>query len=263
MRRLGIGYRKELQSWLSGSPRQVGNLEITAEHFFDDGHNTLRKLAADYPLFVHGLGLSLGTPGPLCEKTLRRFADVAAAADARWVSEHVAFTRTADVDLGHLNPVPRTQESLDCLVDHARQVAGRCGRPIVLENITSALDVGGEIEETDFLNRLCDGADCGLLLDVTNLFINSKNHAFDPLTWLHEIEPNRIVQLHVVGYSKQRDRYHDHHSAVIQDDLMELIAAVLDYADVQAVTLERDERLDQVDEIVSELSRLEKLIDAS
>jgi uncharacterized protein (UPF0276 family) len=245
---------------LARRPAGVGNLEITAEHFFSGGESLLRELAKDYDLFVHGLGLSLGTPGPLCESTLEQFARVAEIAEAKWVSEHVAFSRTADVDLGHLNPLPRTEESLSNMIEHTIEVSQRCQRPMVLENITASLDVGGTMEETEFLNRLCDSANCGLLMDVTNLFINSKNHGYDPAAWVRRIDASRITQLHVVGYSEHAGVYHDHHSNRIQDDLMELIEFVLEYADVQAVTLERDERLEAVDEIEAELDRLNGVI---
>ena len=258
---LGIGFRQPLFQWLLSKPNYVGNLELTAEHFFDGGDDVLAKLAGQYDTFVHGLGLSLGTPGPLCQQTLDQFARVADSADAKWISEHVAFSRTQDVDLGHLNPVPRTEESLQTLVAHAIEVRERCNRPLILENITSSLDVGGAIEETDFLNRLCEQADCGLLLDVTNLFINSKNHGYDPVGWLKRLDASKIIQLHVVGYNLVDGVYHDHHCNPIQDDLMKLIQSVLEFADVQAVTLERDDRLDNTEEIESELARLQRSLD--
>ena len=261
MRKLGLGFRKQLGEWLSNRPQYVGNLEITAEHFFSGGESMLQTLSKEYDLFVHGLGLSLGTPGSLCEQTLESFARVAEIADAKWVSEHVAFSRTAEVDLGHLNPLPRTEESLAVMIEHTLEVSQRCNRPMVLENITASLDVGGTMNETDFLNRLCEGANCGLLLDVTNLFINSKNHGYDPGEWLRRIDSSRITQLHVVGYSEHDGVFHDHHSNRIQDDLMELIEDVLEYADVQAVTLERDERLEAIDEIETELQRLNEVIE--
>ena len=256
MRQLGIGYRRELAEWLESEPPEVKSLEITAEHFFGGGDQILQRLAERYPLAVHGLGLSLGTPGPLCQPTLEKFARVAELANAQWVSEHIAFSRTADVDLGHLNPVPRTEDSLQVLVDHAIELSEYCSRPVVLENITSSLDVGGTIRETEFLNRLCEKSGCGILLDVTNLFINSKNHQFDAHAWYREIDPASIRQLHVVGYSLCNGTYQDHHSARIQDDLMELIVAIVKYAGVEFVTLERDERLNEINEIESELSRL-------
>ena len=263
MQWLGVGYRFELHDWIMQRPEEVRSLEITAEHFFDGHQKRLRGLVDRYPLFVHGLGLSLGTPGPLCEQTLSKFARVAEIACAQWVSEHVSFSRTAEVDLGHLTPIPQTEQSLAILVDHAVEVARRCGRPLILENITSSLRMEGDLSETEFLNQLCERADCGLLLDVTNLFINSRNHGYDPRAWLREIEPSRIRQLHVVGYGYDGARYHDHHAARIQDDLMALIADVINYSGVQAVTLERDRRLEETVEIESELRRLDQLHVAS
>ena len=260
-RRLGVGYRNELRDWLKSKPDQVRSLEITAEHFFSGGDEVLKSLSESYPLFVHGLGLSLGTPGPLCQETLAKFAHVAKIADAEWVSEHVSFSRTADVDLGHLNPVPHDEDSLKVLVDHTVQVSQTCGLPMVLENITSSLLVQGSMAETEFLNRLCDQANCGLLLDATNLFINSKNHNYDPYAWFRELDPSIIRQMHVVGYSERNGVYHDSHSAPIQDDLLDLILAIVAYSDVDAITLERDERLHEIKEIESELDRLSEAIE--
>jgi uncharacterized protein len=184
---------------------------------------------------------------------------VVAAADPCWISEHVAFTRTAEYDLGHLNPVPPTRGSLDVLVEHVRQVSERCGKPMLMENITSHVRLQGDLSETDFLNELCERADCGLLLDVTNLFINSRNHGFDPLGWLHEIEPRRIRQLHIVGYSREGGRYTDAHARPIQEDLIELAREVVRYAPVQSIVLERDEDIPAVAELEAEVAKLERI----
>ena len=259
MRWIGVGYRRALDEWLQADPPEVTCLEITAEHFFDAGRRELRQLSEKYPVFVHGLGLSLGTPGPLDRKTLQKFARVAKLANAHWVSEHVAFTQTREVDLGHLNPIPLDRNSLHVVVEHALEVAERCQKKLILENITSDLRIDGELTETEFLNRLCEEAQCGLLLDVTNLFINSRNHQFDARAWLHELQPENITQLHVVGYSRRAGRWCDHHAEIIQDDLMELVADVLRYAPVEAIILERDARLEETTEISAELKRLQKV----
>jgi uncharacterized protein len=256
---IGIGYRRELSAWIATKPAGIECLEITAEHFFGNGEDRLKHLRTSFHLFVHGLGLSLGTPGPLDSKRLDQFARIVNAADPDWISEHVAFTRTGEVDLGHLNPLPPTREVLITVADHARQVADRCGKPILLENITSHVRLTGELSETDFLNQLCERADCGLLLDVTNLFINSRNHGFDPLQWLHEIEPRRIKQLHIVGYSRAGDRYTDSHAAPIQDELIELARAVVAYAPVKAILLERDDDFPDAAGLEREISKLERI----
>jgi uncharacterized protein (UPF0276 family) len=255
----GLGYRRELAAWIDSKPRDVNCLEITAEHFFHGGEENLTRLAQQFPLFVHGLGLSLGTPGPLDGHRLNQFARVVSVANPDWISDHIAFTRTAEADLGHLNPMPPTRKMLKVIADHAREVSEHCRKPMLLENITSHIQLAGDLSETDFLNELCERADCGLLLDVTNLFINSRNHGFDALKWLHEIEPRRIRQLHIVGYSRVGDRYTDSHSQPIQEELIELARAVVGYAMVEAIILERDEDFPATDELELEIAKLKRI----
>ena len=256
----GIGYRRELAGWIASRPAGIACMEITAEHFAGGGgEKLLAALARDYSLFVHGLGLSLGTPGPLDEGRLDAFARVADIAQARWVSEHIAFTRTAEADLGHLNPVRPTREMAGIIAAHAREVAERCGKPVILENITSHVQLEGDLAETDFLNTICDRAGCGLLLDVTNLFINARNHRYDALAWLERIERGRIVQLHIVGYSFHEGRYADGHGEPIQPELLELARAVLAHSPAQAIILERDENFPSPAGMEEELKKLASL----
>lgn len=257
MKLVGIGYRRQLSRWIDARPPEIGCLEITAEHFFDSGKDQLRALACEYPLFVHGLGLSLGTPGPLDQGILDNFARVVEVADPEWISEHVAFTRSSEVDLGHLNPIQPTDQTLEIMSEHALEVSKRCGKRLILENITSHLQLAGDMSEPEFLNRLCQQSGCGVLLDVTNLFINSKNHGFDPRTWLYELDPQNIVQLHVVGYSIRGGRWEDFHAEPIQPDLWDLIHEVLEYTPVQAVIIERDSNFPNPDELAQELRNLE------
>ena len=255
----GVGYRRELHAWIETRPHGVDCLEITAENFFHHGEDHLSALAQKFPLFVHGLGLSLGTPGRLDQKILENFARVVRIAQPEWISDHIAFTRTAEADLGHLNPVPPTREMLQTISDHAREVAAYCGRPMLLENITSHVKLTGDLSETDFLNELCQRAGCKLLLDVTNLFINSRNHGFDALAWLKVIEPQNIVQLHIVGYSRRGDRYTDSHAAPIQNELIDLAREVVRHAPVQAVILERDEDFPDTTGIETEVTKLQRI----
>jgi uncharacterized protein len=257
--RIGVGYRPELSAWIDSRPSGVSCLEITAEHFFGGGEDRLRDLSSKFALSVHGLSLSLGTPGPIDAGRLAGFCRVVAAANPDWISEHVAFTRTAEVDLGHLNPLMPTRAVLDRVADHARELSDRCGKPVLLENITSHVRLAGELSETDFLNALCERAGCGLLLDVTNLFVNGRNHGFDPLEWLGEIEPKRIVQLHIVGYSRVGRRLADGHSTPIQAELVALAQAVVDRSPVEAIILERDEDFPGPAAMAVEIGKLEGL----
>jgi uncharacterized protein (UPF0276 family) len=259
MAMVGVGYRQPLAGWIDSQPSGLECLEITAEHFFDGGHERLRQLRGRFALFVHGLGLSLGTPGPLDAERLDRFARVVEAAQPEWISEHVAFTRTPETDLGHLNPIRPTRESARLIADHARAVADRCQRPIILENITSHLRINGELSEPEFLNAVCEAADCGLLLDVTNLFISSRNHGFDALEWLRALDPARIVQLHIVGFAQRGERYADDHAHPVQPELLDLAREVIAYAPVRAIILERDVDFPAAETMADELDKLRRL----
>ena len=255
----GVGYRREISSWIATHPPGVDCLEITAEHFFHHRQEQLAKLASQVPLYVHGLALSLGTPGPLDKTHLQQFKQVADLARAQWVSDHIAFTRTAEVDLGHLNPIPPSSEMLQVLVEHVRQVMDCCQRPMLMENITSHVRLTGDLREPDFINQLCARSGCKLLLDVTNLFINARNHGYDPLMWLRDIQPENIVQLHIVGYSRQGERYADSHAAPIQNELLDLAREVVKYAPVEAVILERDEDIPDLAGLTVEIAKLQNL----
>lgn len=260
---VGLGFRQPFAEWILSKPRAVDCLEITAEHFFDGGDELLSQLSDLYPLSIHGLGLSLGTPGPLDSEVLEQFERVVQHSRAKWTSEHIAFTRTDQVDLGHLNPVPFTEDSLSTLVDHTREVMDRCQKPFLLENITSYLRVPEQVSETEFINRLCERSGAGLLLDVTNLLINSRNHEFDPIEWLHQISPEIIRQMHIVGYSYSNGTWHDRHCEPIQDDLLELAKEVITYAPVEAIIIERDGAYPTPKQIELELVRLERACESA
>jgi len=255
---VGIGYRPPIAGWIETDPPEIECLEITAEHFYKRGVLKLQALAQRFPMMVHGLGLSLGTPGPLNSDELEWFAYVVETADPLWVSEHVSFRRTPDFNFGHFSPVCPNEETVALFVDHLSTLQERINKPVILENITTQLQIRGTLAETEFLNRVCEQAGCGLLLDVTNLFVNSRNHAFDPRTWLRDLDPQYIVQLHVVGYTYQGGRWHDQHHQTIQQDLWALIREALGYAPVQAVILERDDNFPPVSEIATELQALKQ-----
>lgn len=257
---IGVGYRRELSSWLATRPTDVDCLEITAEHFFHGGWRRVEELRRTYKLFVHGLSLSLGTPGRIDSQRLERFAQVVTAAQPEWISEHIAFTRIDGCELGHLTPVPPTREFARIIADHALELGEHCERPVILENITSHLRIDGELSEVDFLNEICTRARCGLLLDVTNLFINSRNHRFDPIAWLDALDVSTIRQLHLVGYAQEDGRYSDDHAHPVQPEILELATAVLERAPSCALILERDAAFPGDAAMTAEIAKLRNLL---
>jgi uncharacterized protein len=255
---VGVGHRPGLARWLAGGVAEVECLELTAEHFFDASDAAVAAIGERYPCSVHGLGLSLGTPGPLDEPTLRGVARVARLSKARWVTEHVAFTRVGDIDLGHLNPVAPTRENLATLSGHALALHKATGLPVCVENITSHIRLNGGLTEPEFLNAICASPHVRLLLDVTNLFINARNHGFDAEEWLAELQPGVVSQLHIVGFGEHGGRLVDDHRSSIQPELLELMASAAERHEVEAVFVERDLDVPGPAELIGELSRVKQ-----
>jgi uncharacterized protein (UPF0276 family) len=259
MRLVGIGYRRPLAAWIDQSPPEVDCLEVVAEHFTGPHAGQLTALRKRYPLMVHGLGLSLGTPGPLDARRLASFRDVVTLADPLWVSEHVAFTRSGSIDLGHLSPLRPDADSLTVLVEHAIEVREACKRRLLLENITTHLRLSGSMSETDFLNRACEDAGCGLLLDVTNVVVNAHNHHFDPHEWIRQLDPRHVVQLHIVGYRVGESRWEDMHADAIQEDVLRVAETALQHAQPEAIIVERDASFPPTSELAQELETVRHL----
>ena len=237
---IGIGYRTQLAPWIELCPGNVECLEITASDFYKGSQRRILFLGSKFSLIVRGGGLSLGTPGPLNLSELGWFSSVVAAADPLWITEPLGFSRTAEVDLFSSNPVCPNQQTLEILVDHVLEVMERFRKRVLLENISSHLRIHGSMAETELLNSLCDRTGCGILLDVTNLLVNSRNHGFDPRCWIRELNPETIVQLRLAGHSSRDGRWEDIVQDSIQDDLWTLVGDVISYAPPTAITLEWD-----------------------
>lgn len=262
MRRIGVGYRQEIAPWIFAAKSEIELVELTAEHFFY-GRNLkeLKKLKNQYPLCLHGLSLSIGTPGNLSANRLREFKNIVDIANPLWISEHISFTRTAHVDLGHLTPIKYTEAQLDICVDHAKELMSVCQKPLLLENITSMIKIDHEIDEPVFLNELCERSGCGLLLDVTNLYVNSVNLEFDPYSWLKKLNPHYVQQLHVVGFSSSHGLLMDSHAESIEasPELLQLISYVSRNFSPMGIIVERDEHFPQSKNLTSELTRLQQI----
>lgn len=261
---VGIGYRHELRYWINSNPEVIDCLEITAEHFFNPKLELkLKDLSQKYPIIVHGSDLSPGSPGPLDCNYLEKLSHVVSITNPLWVSEYLGFSRTPEVDLGYFNSICPNQESIHFIADHVQTLRDTCNKPVILENISTALRITGTLSETVFLNQLCEQADCGLLLDIASLFVNSQNHNYDPYSWLYDIDPQHIQQLHVAGYNYADKRWFDLHQENIQNDLWELTYAAIEYAPVRAVTIERDANFPAVTELERELKALKHALNST
>ena len=256
---VGLGFRPPFLSDLFLNRQAVDFLEITADHYIEAASqkaSELQLLAAHFPLIPHALGLSLGSAEGLDADYLRQLAAVVNRLNPPWWSEHIAFTRAGGVDIGHLTPLPYTKEAIDVLCRNIAQAKSVIAAPLLLENITYAVTLpGAEMTEAQFLTEIVERSDCGLLLDITNLYTNAMNHGFDIGAFLDAIPLEKVIQIHFTGGEWQEGTLIDSHSRPTPPPVWELMEEVFRRAPVQGAILERDEDLPPFQEMAGELAK--------
>ncbi|MEZ5346022.1 MAG: DUF692 domain-containing protein [Pyrinomonadaceae bacterium] len=259
---VGIGFREPFRADIFLHQEKIDFLEITADHYFDASDKKLEELdilGQHFPLIPHGLDLSLGSAEGIDDSYLEKFAELIDFVEPEWFSDHICFTRSGGVSIGHLAPLPFTNEALKVLTKNIAIVKKRVDVPMVLENITYSVRFpSSEMSETVFLSKVLEETDCGLLLDVTNLYINSRNFGFNWRRFLDEIPLERVVQLHFVGSHRHGQRFIDAHSHKTENEIWEIFEEVCLRCDVKGAILERDGNFPPFDEIINEISTARK-----
>lgn len=260
---VGLGYRRELDAAIIANQEPIDCLEIITENFLDTPvGGPLEQLRDRFALVPHGIEMSIGTEGPLDLTYLDDLAQLVARAGAPWCSDHLSFTRAGGVSIGQLTPLMRTRDLADDIAGKARQVQEQVGTPFLLENITYHLDFPAELSEAEFITRVIEKAGCGLLLDLTNVFVNATNHGYDPIEFLNSIPLERVVQMHLAGGYWSEGTLLDSHSAPVPAEVWELLEYVSDRTPaLRCVILERDQEFpDDFDELTADLRRAREAI---
>ncbi|MEA5565465.1 DUF692 domain-containing protein [Anabaena sp. UHCC 0399] len=260
---VGLGFRQPCKSDLFLNRQQVDFLEIVAEHYLDTSwqqQQELELLASHFPIIPHAINLSLGSAEGVDTDYLRPLAALIKQLNPPWWSEHICFTKAGGVDIGHLSPLPYTKEAVQVLCRNIAKVRRWIDVPLILENITYMVTLpGAEMTEAQFLAEVVENADCGLLLDVTNLYINAVNHDYDVQAFLQDLPWERVVQLHFVGGHWHDGILIDSHSQSTPSQVWQLIDEVVARVAVKGIVLERDENLPAFAELTGELQQARQI----
>jgi uncharacterized protein (UPF0276 family) len=241
---LGIGWRPEL-ALVIDRRRDLGFVELIAEDV--DPHRPLPAPVEalrqrGVRLVPHGVMLSLGSADPPDAERLAALARLARRCDAPLVSEHLAFVRGGGIETGHLLPLPRTREALALVVDNVRRARAALPVPLALENVATLFDwPDAEMDEATFLAEVLEQADVQLLLDLENVYANSRNLGGDPTTFLDRLPLDRLAYVHVAGGVERDGLYHDTHAHPVPAAVHDLIEELCARTDVPGVMLERDD----------------------
>ena len=223
---LGVGLRTVHFPHLLQHRPAVDWFEIISENFMDSGGRpraVLDQLAEHYRIVMHGVSLSIGSTDPLNRDYLAKLKALADSIQAEWVSDHVCWTGVAGRNSHDLLPLPYHEQSLRHVVERIRLVQEILERRIVLENPSSYVTfTSSTMSEAEFVARMSDEADCGLLLDVNNVYVSSVNHDFDPFEYISLIPADRIVQFHLAGHTNMGSHLIDTHDGHVIDPVWEL-----------------------------------------
>jgi uncharacterized protein (UPF0276 family) len=223
---IGVGLRTVHFGHILSRHPPVDWFEVLSENFMNTGGRplyVLDKVAERYPVALHGVSLSIGSTDPLNREHVDNLKSLAARTRAHWVSDHLCWTGVLGRNTHDLLPMPYTEEALRHTVARVRQVSEILERPLVLENPSTYVEFGAStLTEWDFLARLAEEADCGLLLDVNNVYVSSFNHGFDPKAYIDAIPPERVVQYHVAGHTNKGTHIIDTHSDHAIQEVWEL-----------------------------------------
>lgn len=264
---VGLGLRRELADETFANRQKIDWLEIVPENYMNLGGAIRERLDAareKFPLVTHGVSLSIGSTDELSKEYvggIKRFLDLI---NAPWWSDHLCFSSVEGSYMHDLLPLPHSKEAVDHIAKRIKEAQNIVGRPFLLENISYYMNVPETVmTEWQFLSEVVEKADCGLLLDVNNVYVNSVNHNFDPYVYLNNIPLERVVQIHVAGHTLQDDVIIDSHGNAVIEPVFALLEYVLKRSNVKAVMLERDQNYPEFEDLLNELARIRAIAQAA
>ena len=256
---LGVGLRTVHFSHILENWPQVDWFEIMSENFMDTEGRPLYildQIAERYPIVMHGVSLSIGSTDPINFDYLRKLKSLAERVNAVWLGDHVCWTGVLGRNGHDLFPLPYDEETLAFLVDRIRIVQDFMERPLILENPSTYLTFASStLTEEEFLARMAKEADCGLLLDVNNVYVTCRNHGLDPYAYLEAIPYERVVQIHLAGHTDKGTHCIDTHDSHVIDPVWELYADVYERAGARSTLLEWDDRIPSFEELHAEVKK--------
>ena len=246
------------EAWLS----DIDFMEVAPENWIDVGGQfgrRFRAIAERAPLVCHGLSLNLGGPAPLDEAFLHKVRQFLDTFNVRCYSEHLSYCAD-DGHLYDLMPIPFTQEAVRHTAARIRRAQDIIGRRMAIENVSYYAAPGQEMTETEFVNNVLIEADCDLLLDINNIYVNSINHGYDAETWLKSLPAERIAYAHIAGhYVEAEDLRVDTHGADVIDPVWKLLKTAYEHFGVFPTLLERDFNIPPFPELLGEVNRIRQL----
>jgi uncharacterized protein (UPF0276 family) len=253
----GLGLRTPHYEALLSAPQPIDWLEIITENYLVPGGKPLDyldRIRERFPIAMHGVSLSIGSTDPIDGDYLTAVRDLSRRVQPAWISDHLCWTGVGGRNIHDLLPVPYNEAALQHVADRVGAVQDALGRRILLENVSSYVGYGADhISEWDFLAALAQRADCDLLLDVNNVYVNSVNHGFDPHRFIDAMPAARVRQIHLAGHQERDGFIIDTHDHPICDAVWSLYEYTMRRLGMIPTMIERDDRIPPLAELTAEL----------
>lgn len=239
--------------------------EIISEDFMGYGgavREALEEIRKTYPIIGHGVEMSIGSTDPLNMEYLRNLKVFLDAIDSPWTSDHLCFTMVDHTNLVDLIPLPFTQEAVDHVASRIKIAQDILERPFMVENVTRYVTVSDrEMNESEFLSSIVETANCGILLDITNVHLNAKFHGFDALEFIRSLPLERVGQVHLAGWDPaESGEVIDSHDAPVPPEVWSLFEKFLEMAGPTSALIEWDNQLQSVDRLLRETQIADELM---
>ncbi|MGF6486746.1 MNIO family bufferin maturase [Pseudomonas frederiksbergensis] len=267
--RSGLGLKTEHFGEVLGAQPDIGFFEVHAENHMVAGgpfHHFLGLIREQYPLSLHGVGLSIGAEGPLDSQHLQRLAALIERYQPQSFSEHLAWSSHGPVFLNDLLPLAYDAPTLNRVCEHIDQVQSSLKRPMLLENPATYLAFQrSTIDEADFISEVIRRTGCGLLLDINNVYVSCINHQRDPLAYIDALPLHAVGEIHLAGFAEDTDSLGDRlliddHGAPIDNAVWALYRQVLERVGPIATLIERDNQLPAFSMLHAEARQADELL---
>ncbi len=255
----GIGLRAPHYQALQDTSPPLSFFEVHSENFFGAGGQPLAYLdwfRERYPMSAHGVGMSLGSMDPLERKHLAKLKQLVDRFQPTLVSEHLCWSGVNGRMMNDLLPLPYTEESLDHVVSRVEEIQDYLQRPILVENVSSYLEFeASTIPEWTFVAEVAKRADCGILLDVNNIHVNSVNHGFDARTYIDAIPAEAVGEIHLAGFQDTGAILIDTHGTRVSEDVWALYEYTISRVGAKPTLLEWDTDIPELVVLLGEATR--------
>jgi uncharacterized protein len=263
----GVGLRRQHYSQVLETRPKVDWFEVISENFMVAGGRALEVLEAvraNYPIAMHGVSMSIGSTDPLDRNYLRQLRDLARRFEPAWISDHLCWTGVGGHNLHDLLPLPYTDEAIRHVVGRIRQVQEMLERPILIENVSSYMSFADStMSEWDFISTIATEADCGILLDINNIYVSAFNHRFDPIAYIDAMPADRVVQYHLAGHTDHGTHLLDTHDHPVRDEVWALYERAARRFGAVSALVEWDDNIPEFAELAATADRAREIFNAN